>query len=54
MPAVAFALAAQAGLESMAACGASSTVLRSRTSAPAFSALSAMALAMVATVPVAE
>jgi hypothetical protein len=43
----------QAGLVLIAAGGASSTTLRSRTSAPAFSAPSAMACARVCTLPVA-
>lgn len=51
---VALACSAQAGLESMAACGASSATLRSRTCAPACSASPAMALAIVETVPVEE
>lgn len=54
MSAVACTLAAQAGVESMAACGASSWALRSRTSAPAASELRVISLAMVATVPVLE
>lgn len=51
---VASALAAHAGLESIAACGASSRTFRSRTCAPASVAAVAMASAMRAMVPVEE
>lgn len=54
MSAVASACAAHAGLDSMAARGASSVARRNRTSAPARSALSAISFASAWTVPVDE
>jgi hypothetical protein len=53
-PAVAAWLSAQAGLDSMADCGASSAALTSRTSAPAFRAASRSSRASSAVVPVEE
>lgn len=47
-------LAAQAGLASMAACGASSAAFTRRTSAPAFSPASRSSLAISVMVPVEE
>lgn len=54
MWAVAVWLAAQAGLESMAACGASSAALSRRTSAPDLMPTSCSSLAISVMVPVAE